>query len=1041
MNIAEFSITRRISTWLFVVILGLGGVISFEKLGRLEDPVYVIKEAKIITHYPGASPTQVEEEVTFHIENAVQLLPQLKRVESISQQGYSEVRVTIQDHFNEKTLPQVWDELRRKVRDITQLPPGASEPLVWDAYGDVFGMFYAITGSGYSNRELKDFAKVLQRDLLMVPGVAKVQYGGVLGQRIFVDMSRDKLSQLGITPNQIAKTLSEQNLLTDSGRVRVDNEFLVINPSGEFNSPEEIGALLIKQLGAGPAYSQTIEGLADQQADYRHGAPKLIHLDDVATVSLDYDETPTQIIRHNAEPALTLSVAVQNGVNVIDVGRAIQERIRALRASTPAGIEIHPVYEQSVYVERSVEGFLVSLSQALGIVILVLLIFMGPRSGLLIGAILLLTVSGTLLVMYITGIDLQRISLGGLIIALGMLVDNAIVVTEGIMVRMQRGQSALKAAKTVVDQTLWPLFGATLVGIFAFAPIGLSPDKTGAYCNTLFWVIFISLMLSWYTAVAVAPLFCHLILKRGGAASEAAIYDHPLYRGYRAMLVSAIRFRWLTLLLVVCLLAAAIVGFRYLKQGFFPDSNTPIFYIDYWRAEGTDIRATSDDLKAIERYLLAQPEVVSVTTSVGRGVSRFLLVYAPKGVNSSYGQLIVKLEDNTQIGSLIDRARLHIAETFPDSEPKFQRVRLGPGRDSKIEVRFSGPDPRVLRELSSQAKEIMWADSNADNVRDDWRQQTKVLVPLFNEVRARQAGVSRPDLTSAIKAGFEGRTVGTYRDGTTLLPIVIRAVEAERNDISNIAGLQVWSPTLNRPVPIQQVVDGFETHWQDPIIKRRDRVRTLTASCDPREGQASTLLNRLRPQIEAIDLPPGYRMEWGGEFEDSSDARKSVFKFIPLGILAMLVTVILLFNAIKQPLIIWLCVPLSVTGVSAALLLSGQPFGFMALLGFLSLSGMLIKNAIVLLEQIDLEIKEGKEPYRAVVDSSVSRVRPVMMAALTTVLGMIPLVYDVFFSSMAVTIMGGLSFATLLTLIVVPVLYTLFFGIPASPRRVTETAA
>jgi multidrug efflux pump subunit AcrB len=672
------------------------------------------------------------------------------------------------------------------------------------------------------------------------------------------------------------------------------------------------------------------------------------------------------------------------------------------------------------------------VAAALVIVIVVLLFFMGLRTGLIIGAILLITVSGTVWFMNYDGIDLQRISLGALIIALGMLVDNAIVVAEGMLIRIKRGDNGVTAAKEVVGATMWPLLGGTIVGILAFASIGLSEDATGEFANSLFWVILISLLLSWFTAVTMTPLLCVQFLKADKQGdSQSDPYAGLLFRKYRSLLSTAINYRGMTMTIVIVLFAASVFGFGYVKQSFFPDSNTPMFFFDMWNVEGTDIRTTRDDLIKIDNYLHTLDGVESTAMFVGAGATRFTLVYDPESTSSSYGQIIITAKNLADLPRLSQQVLDYTARNFPNSEPKTKALRIGPGRDAKIEARLNGPDPVVLRKLSAQVQQIMADDDGAINIKDDWRQPVKVIRPIYNEKAARQLGITREDVSTAMLTAFDGQQIGIFKDGIRLLPIVILPPEGERDDVASIRDVPVYSQVLKTSIPIGQVVSEFKTEWADAKIKKRNRIYTIIPSCDPSHGLATLLLDRLKPQIDNMELPPGYFLEWGGEFEDSRDANAAISSSLPAGFLTMIIVVILLFGKVRQPLIIWLTVPLAVIGLTAGLLSMNVAFGFMGLLGALSLVGLLIKNAIVLIDEIDTQIDDGKAGYNDIIDSSVSRMRPVMMAASTTILGMAPLLSDVFFLDMAVVIMFGLGFASALTLIVVPVLYAIFFKIKA----------
>ncbi|EKO3810158.1 efflux RND transporter permease subunit VmeI [Vibrio harveyi] len=1011
-GIAAYFIRNRVISWMVSLIFLIGGVAAFFGLGRLEDPAFTIKDAMVVTSYPGATPQQVEEEVTYPIEKAIQQLTYVDEVNSISSRGLSQITVTMKNNYGPDDLPQIWDELRRKVNDLKgTLPPGVNDPSVIDDFGDVYGILLAVTGDGYSYKELLDYVDYLRRELELVDGVSKVSVSGQQQEQVFIEISMKKLSSLGLSPTTVFNLLSTQNVVSDAGAIRIGDEYIRIQPTGEFQSVDELGDLLITESGA--------QGL--------------IFLKDVAEIKRGYVEVPTNIINYNGELALNLGISFAQGVNVVEVGKAFDRRVAELKYQQPVGVQISEIYNQPKEVDKSVSGFVISLAQAVGIVIIVLLFFMGLRSGLLIGLILLLTVLGTFIFMKYLAIDLQRISLGALVIALGMLVDNAIVVVEGILIGTQKGRSRLQAATDIVTQTKWPLLGATVIAVTAFAPIGLSEDSTGEYCGTLFTVLLISLMLSWFTAISLTPFFADIFFKgqkiKSGEGEDNDPYNGIIFVMYKKFLSFCMRRAWFTVVILVAGLAASVYGFTYVKQAFFPSSTTPIFQLDVWLPEGTDIRATNDTLKELEGWLAEQDHVEHITTTAGKGLQRFMLTYAPEKSYAAYGEITTRVENYEALAPLMERFREHIKSNYPEINYKLKQIELGPGGGAKIEARIIGSDPTVLRTIAAQVMDVMYADPGATNIRHDWRERTQVLEPQFNESQARRYGITKSDVDDFLSMSFSGMNIGLYRDGTTLMPIVARLPEDERIDIRNIEGMKIWSPAQSEFIPLQQVTMGYDMRWEDPIIVRKNRKRMLTVMADPDilgEETAATLQARLQPQIEAIEMPPGYSLEWGGEYESSGDAKASLFTTMPMGYLFMFLITIFLFNSIKEPLIVWLTVPLALIGVTTGLLVLNTPFGFMALLGFLSLSGMVLKNGIVLLDQIEIEMKSGKEAYDAVVDAAVSRVRPVCMAAITTILGMIPLLPDIFFKPMAVTIMFGLGFATVLTLIVVPVLYRLF---------------
>ncbi|HCZ9672439.1 TPA: efflux RND transporter permease subunit VmeI, partial [Vibrio parahaemolyticus] len=915
-GIAAYFIRNRVISWMVSLIFLIGGIAAFFGLGRLEDPAFTIKDAMVVTSYPGATPQQVEEEVTYPLEKAIQQLTYVDEVNSISNRGLSQITVTMKNNYGPDDLPQIWDELRRKVNDLkVTLPPGVNEPQVIDDFGDVYGILLAVTGDGYSYKELLDYVDYLRRELELVDGVSKVSVSGQQQEQVFIEVSMKKLSSIGLSPNTVFNLLSTQNIVSDAGAIRIGDEYIRIQPTGEFQSVDELGDLLITESGA--------QGL--------------IFLKDVAEIKRGYVEVPSNIINFNGSLALNVGVSFAQGVNVVEVGKAFDRRLAELKYQQPVGVEISEIYSQPKEVDKSVSGFVISLAQAVGIVIIVLLFFMGLRSGLLIGLILLLTVLGTFIFMKYLAIDLQRISLGALVIALGMLVDNAIVVVEGILIGTQKGRTRLQAATDIVTQTKWPLLGATVIAVTAFAPIGLSEDSTGEYCGTLFTVLLISLMLSWFTAISLTPFFADIFFKgqkiKQGEGEENDPYNGIIFVAYKKFLEFCMRRAWLTVLVLIVGLGASVYGFTLVKQSFFPSSTTPIFQLDVWLPEGTDIRATNDKLKELESWLAEQEHVDHITTTAGKGLQRFMLTYAPEKSYAAYGEITTRVDNYEALAPLMARFRDHLKANYPEINYKLKQIELGPGGGAKIEARIIGSDPTVLRTIAAQVMDIMYADPGATNIRHDWRERTQVLEPQFNESQARRYGITKSDVDDFLSMSFSGMTIGLYRDGTTLMPIVARLPEDERIDIRNIEGMKIWSPAQSEFIPLQQVTMGYDMRWEDPIIVRKNRKRMLTVMADPDilgEETASTLQKRLQPQIEAIQMPPGYSLEWGGEYESSGDAQESLFTTMPMGYLFMFLITVFLFNSIKEPLIVWLTVPLALIGVTTGLLALNTPFGFMA---------------------------------------------------------------------------------------------------------------
>ncbi len=1008
MNPAAFCLQRRTLTLVLTAVMLVAGVQSYQGMSRLEDPEFTIKDALVVTPYAGASALEVENEVTDELELAVQQLGQLDDIESRSERGLSTLTVSIENRYDKETLPQVWDELRRKVGDAQRrLPPGAGPSLVIDDYGDVYGVFFAVYGDEYSYAELKQFVDLVRRELALVEDVAKVETFGERSEAIYVEFRRDRVAQLGIPEQVIVDALRQRNLVSDAGRVRVGREFVAIEPTGGADSIEDLEAILI-----------------------RGGADEQIRLRDVAEIRRGYVEPSDHLIRYDGQQAIGIGISTISGGNVVRMGEAVERRMRELQSQIPLGVHFGIVSVQSRAVTEAIAGFTTSLLQAVAIVIVVLLFFMGLRSGLIIGFVLLLTIVGSFIFLDPMGVALERISLGALIIALGMLVDNAIVVVDGVLVQMQRGRDPESASVDVVAQSSLPLLGATLIAILAFAAIGTSNDSTGEFCRSLFQVVLVSLLLSWVTAVTVTPLLCVLFLK-ATSVDGGDPYDSRFYRGYRAMLRATIRFRWLTVLVVVALFAGSLRGFAFVEQSFFPPSTRAQLMVDLWLPQGTHIDATTERVAEVESLLAEMAPVTHVTSLVGKGALRFLLTYAPEKANSAYAQLLVDVDGADAIDPLIATIESQLAARYPDMVAYAQKFQLGPGTAGKVRARVSGPDPDALRAYADRIAAIVEADPDAKYVRTDWRERVKRLDPVVAEEAANRNDIQPADIAAAILATFEGASVGVYRDGDLLLPIILRAAADERAAVDAISNVQIWSPAAGRSIPLTQVVNEVAIAFENEIIVRRDRKRTITVISDPRDGPASELHARVQAAVEAIELADGYVLEWGGEYEDSRNAQGPLLASIPFFVVLMVLILVALFDSVRLPVVIFLCVPLALIGVTAGLLATGQPFGFMALLGFLSLIGMLIKNAVVLIDEINLQRSLDRPPLQAILDSGVSRLRPVAMAASTTALGMIPLLTDAFFVAMAVTIIGGLVFATVLTMVVVPVLYAIFFRVPA----------
>jgi len=1040
MSLAETAIKKKTVTGFTTVVLLLAGALSYTSLGQLEDPEFTVKSANIMTTYPGADAQEVELEVTDRIEKAIQEMPQVKYIESLSRAGLSVITVNLWPKYTSEKLPQIWDELRKKVGDVNDLPPGTGTPVVGDDFGDVYGFLLAMTGEGYTPAEVEDYADMMKKELSLVPGVARVELWGVQKRCIYLDVSETQLSQLGISMETLQQTLLSQNLVVDSGGLDLPTDRLRIEQTGAFTSPKDIEDLVIRGAGISELVAE------DTTTAVASAGEELMRIGDIGTVRRGYVEPPNTMMRYNGKPALGISISNVSGVNIVDLGVALDKKLDDLSAIMPIGIEVAQISWQSEQVTQSINDFMVSLAQAVAIVIGVLWLAMGFRTSMIVGMCgLVFTIIMSFLVMALLGIDLQRMSLGALVIAMGMMVDNAIVVVDGIMVRIEKGMDRTKAAIEAATQPSIPLLGATVIAVMAFYPIYASDESAGEYCESLFLVVAISLMLSWVLSVTITPLMCIWLLPEPKAGGEDP-YGGKFFGMFRGVLGIAMRFRWPVMGGVVALLVVAMIGFGSVDRTFFPDSARLQVMIDYWAPEGTKIQKVSADLYEIEKRLLEDTDkVVSVSTFMGQGPPRFYLPVDPEKPYQSYGQLIVNVKDAAALNAFIPEADERLQANVPQALMIVRRYGLGPSETWKVEARISGPgnaDLKKMREMGEQGEDIFAESSYAKMTRTNWRQRVKKVNLPYDQERARWTRISRSDVARATKRGYDGYAVGQYREADKLYPILLRHVEAERQEFaSKIENLQVHPTFSTHTVPLAQVAGDIAVKWEDPIIWRYNRRRTITVQGNPPDGvPASALRGDRITEMKAMEkeLPPGYELEWGGEYESSRDAQESLIPgMVPAAVIVMLI-IVALFNAVRPLLIILFTVPFAIIGVTVGLLVTGQPFGFLALLGAMSLAGMMTKNAIVLLDEVDLQIVGGKTRYDAVVMAAVSRLRPVVLAAATTVLGVIPLLQDVFWVAMAVTIMFGLAFGTILTMVLVPVLYSCFFNLSSSDSAAAE---
>jgi len=1053
-NLTRFALEKDVLVKFIVAVLVIGGILSYATMGRLEDPDFTIKTAVVVTAYPGASPLEVELEVTDRLERAIQELPEVYHIYSFSRAGLSIINVDMKETVKAVDIPQVWDKLRAKINDARpSLPPGVLDPDIGDDFSFVFGFVLAITGEGYSYAELEDYTKALRKELNGVPGVSRAELWGAQPKVVYLDVSEAQMAALKITKQDILATLALQNMVVRSGDLNVGGLRLRIETAGKIAAPEDIGELPVRRsladiVASGAESTEffsrdlsetrptgTARGgsIADVQGS------ELVRIKDIATVREGYLQPALQTMRFQGKEALAIQLANVAGGNILETGKAIDKRLEELLPQLPAGIEVERLVWQSDLVDEAIGGFVINLAEAVLIVFAVLALAMGLRMGLVIGWALVLTILGTFLVMKSMDIALQRVSLGALVVALGMMVDNAIVVADNYIVRLKRGMSPKEAAIESAAAPSTALLGATVVALMAFFPVFVAPHSAGEYGSTLFIVVAVSLLWSWVIAMTVTPMNCIAFLKLPEGEEEGGDpYDTSFFRRYRSLLEAAIRRRVLTIVSMVGLLVLAGYGFTGVPQQFFPDSTRAQFMIDFWAPQGTPSRKVSEDLRAIEERLTADPRVQNVGTFIGMGGPRFYLPVAPEFPYSSFAQVIVNTPSFDEVGPLVEEYDTWLNEAYPDIMTRVRKYTVGPGDTWPFELRISGPaeaDLDTLRRLGDEVMDILRASPYAKQIRTDMRQRTQKVVVEYDQDRARWAAVSRRDVATSLARATDGALVGLYREGDSLLPIIARDTEADRQRVSGQLELVQVQPSLMvNSVPLGQVTDGITLEWEDPIITRWDRRRQIAVQASPNGATFPALRADVIDEINAIELPPGYEFFWDGEYFSTIGAQLALVPGMVPAFLIMTLIIVALFNSVKPSLVIGCTVPFALIGITAILLPTQTPFGFMSLLGAMSLIGLMIKNSIVLLDEIEANKANGLAPYDATIAAGMSRVRPVALGAATTILGVAPLVQDAFWVGMALVMMFGLLFGTVLTVILIPTFYATFYRI-LSPAK------
>jgi len=1009
MNLPEYSIRNAKVVWFFLAILLVGGIAGFFTLGKKEDSVFVIKSASLICSYPGASPAEVEQLISEPIEREVQSMRDVYKITSESYYGLSKILVELDPALSASEIPQHWDELRRKVLNVEpQLPAGASPVTVADDFGDVYGIYYGLSADeGFSDTELRDWAQRIKTAVVTVDGVQKVTLFGEQTPVIDVYVSLATLANFSIRPETIVATIGQQNTVVDSGE-------------------KQAGALEIRILEDG-AY-RSLEDIADQLLSSSDG--KQYRLGDIARVERGYVEPPSTLMRIDGRRAIGIGISTEVRADVVKTGSRIERELVSLTRRMPLGIELAVLYPENRIAREANAAFVLNLAESVGIVILIIMLAMGVRAGVLIGSSLLFTIGGTLLSMQFIGEGLNRTSLAGFIIAMGMLVDNAIVVTDNAQTAMLRGVGRRQALVDGASGPRWSLLGATVIAICSFLPLYLAPSAVAEIVKPLFVVLALSLLLSWVLALSQTPLFGDFMLRVRPAAHDP--YDTKFYRLFDRLLAALLRRRWTVVTIVAALFAASLYAMGRMPQNFFPSLDKPYFRADVLLPEGYGIRDTERNLRRMEAWLREQPEVKTVSMTAGSTPPRYYLASSSVSLRPNFGNLLIELHDKKQTEAVEERFARYVGENYPDVWLRSSLFKLSPVPDAAIEFGFIGPDLDTLRRLTQQAEAAMWRTPGTTNIRNSWGNRVPTWLPVYSQMKGQRIGVSRSQMAQGITVATQGYPLGEYREGDRFMPILLKDENIGNYNLTNLQTLPVFTPR-GKVFSLEQAVSDFRFDFRGSVVKRYNRQRVMKAQCDPDRGVNTKLLfARLRDTIGRIDLPEGYALRIFGEEESQAESNAALAANMPLALVLIVIVLLLLFRNYRDPAVILLMLPLIFIGVVLGLAVTGKAFNFFSLLGLLGLVGMNIKNAVVLVEQIGLLRASGRSPYEALTAATRSRIVPVTMASGTTILGMLPLLFDSMFGAMAATIMGGLLVATLLTVCVLPVVYALFYNIRES---------
>ena len=1010
MNLPEYALKNARVVWFFLLVLLVGGVAGFATLGKKEDSTFVIKSASLLCRYPGATPAEVEQLVTEPVEREVQSMRRVHKITSESRYGLSKILVELDPATPARDIPQLWDELRRKVLNVqAQLPAEASRITVADDFGDVFGIYYGLSADeGFSWSELRDWAQRIKTHVVTVGGVRKVTLFGEQTPVVNVYVSLAALANFSIRPETVVQTISQQNALVDSGE-------------------KQAGALRIRILESGTYRS--LEDIADQLLISSSG--RQYRLGDIARIERGYVDPPQTLMRVNGRRAIGIGISTEEQVDVVRTGERIDAVLAALVARMPVGMDLAVLYPENRIAREANRTFVLNLAESVGIVILVIMLVMGARSGVLIGSSLLFSIGGTLLLMQLLGEGLNRTSLAGFIIAMGMLVDNAIVVTDNARQAMLRGAARRQAFVDGTNAPRWSLLGATLIAVCSFLPLYLAPSSVAEIVKPLFVVLALSLLLSWVLALTQTPLFGDFMLRVNAAALDP--YDTKFYRAFDRLLAALLRWRWGVVAGVVALFAAALAVMGLMPQNFFPSLDKPYFRADVLLPEGYNIRDTERNLRTMEEWLHAQPEVKTVSVTMGSTPPRYYLASSSVSLRPNFGNILVELHDKGQTEAVEARFNAYVRAMCPDVWLRSSLFKLSPVPDAAIEFGFIGDDIDTLRRLTQAAEEIMWRTAGTVNIRNSWGNRVPTWLPLYSQMKGQRIGVNRSQMAQDLTVATQGFPLGEFREGDLIMPILLKDENLADYNLTNLQTLPLFTPA-GRVFSLGQATDDFRFDFRTGVIRRYNRERVMKAQCDPAPGvNAARLFATLRDEVRrTVELPEGYTLRIFGEEESREESNAALMKYLPLTAAAIFFILLLLFGNYRDPVAVLLLAPLLFIGVVAGLLVTGRTFNFFALLGLIGLAGMYVKNAVVLVARIGELRSGGMAPGEALAEATRSRIVPVVSASGTTVLGMLPLLFDSMFGAMAATIMGGLLAATLLTILVLPVVYALFHKIRLS---------